>query len=151
MKFELDRTIDAPPEKVFRLATDPDRFGEWMQGLVRLERATAGPLRIGSRWRETRKVMGNEATEEFEVTALDPPRRLELFVDGAKGSNRKGEHRYAQRFEPAAGGGTRVVLSGEITKLGCVGTVFGFLFAAVFRKIIGKDLDAMKAWIEKQP
>ena len=150
MRFEIDRTIAAPPEKVFRLATDPERFGEWMQGLVRLERATAGPLKSGSRWRETRKVMGSEATEEFEVTALEPPRRFDLYVDGTKGSNRKGEYRFRHRFEPAAGG-TRVVMSAEITKLGWMGTVFGFLFVAIFRKIIGKDFDAMKAWIEKHP
>ena len=71
MRFDCPTTIAAPPEKVFRLATDPDRFHEWMPGFVGVERMPPGPLRVGSRWRETRRMMGHEATEEFEVTTKD--------------------------------------------------------------------------------
>ena len=150
MRFEIVDTIAAPPEKVFRLITDVDRFGEWMPNFVRVENLTPGPLKIGSRFRETRKVFGRDSTEEFEVTQLDPPRLLALFVDGTKGTSKKGEFRFRHEFAPAPSG-TRIRLAGEITKMGCFGSVFGFLFAGMFKKLIGKDVTALKSWIERQP
>ena len=150
MRFELAETVAAPPDKVFRLTTDVDRFGEWMPGFVRVEKLTPGPLKTGSRFRETRKLFGRESTEEFEATLVDAPRALELFIDGTKGTSGKGEFRFRYAFEHS-GEGTLVALAGEVTKMGCIGSVFGFLFAGMFKKMIGKDMTAMKAWIEKQP
>lgn len=151
MRFECGTDIAASPEKVFRLSTDIDRFGEWMPGFVRVERLSEGPMKAGSKWRETRKMFGHEATEEFEVTAFEAPRSLGLFVDGSKGSTKRGEFRFRNLFQLSTSGGTRVVMSGEVSKMGCVGSVFGFFFSGMFRKIVAKDLAAMKAWIEKQP
>jgi uncharacterized protein YndB with AHSA1/START domain len=151
LNFELATTIAAPPEKVFRLATDPDRFHEWMPGFVRVERNPPGPIKVGSRWRETRKMMGHEAAEEFEVTTLQAPRRIDLFVDGARGSMKKGEFRFHHTFEPDGSGGTRFAMSGEVEKMGCMGAVFGFMFVGMFRKMVARDLAALKTWIEKQP
>jgi carbon monoxide dehydrogenase subunit G len=151
MRFACSADVASAPDKVFRLATDIDRFGEWMPGFVRVERLTEGPTRAGSKWRETRKMFGHEATEEFEVTAIDAPRSLDLFVDGTKGSTKKGEFRFRHLFQPSPAGGTRIVLSGEVSKMGCAGSVFGFLFGGMFRKMVAKDLAALKVWIEKQP
>ncbi|MCI0342051.1 MAG: SRPBCC family protein [Planctomycetales bacterium] len=147
MKLELAETFAVPPDAVFRAATDLDRMGEWMQGLVRIERLTQGPIAVGSRWREVRKMFGKEAAEEFEVTHLEPGRRLDLFVDGKKGASGRGEFRFRHDFLPD-GSGTRLVLSGEITGMGCMGAVFGPLMAGMFRKAIRKDLAALKKRVE---
>ena len=151
MHFQIDTEVAAPPGKTFLLTTDADRFGEWMPGLVRVERLTQGPVGVGSRWRETRKYMGSEATMEFEVTGFESPRSLDIFVDGKKGDSGKGEFRFRYRFEPSGSGGTRIHVTGDVTKMGCMGAVFGFLFGWLFRKLHKKDLAAMKQWIEKQP
>jgi hypothetical protein len=58
-----------------------------MPSLVRIEPLTEGPMRPGSEWRETRRIFKREATEQFEVTTMEPPRHLGLRVDGTKGAS----------------------------------------------------------------
>ena len=152
LEFENDVTVEASPERVFALATDIDRFGEWMPKFVRVEKITEGELRVGTEFREVRRMFGKESTEHFEVTGLEPPTRFDLYVDGTKGTSKKGEFRFTHRFEPARDGqATKLTLEGRITDTGCMGVVFGFLFRNMFRKMIQKDLDALKRWVESQP
>jgi carbon monoxide dehydrogenase subunit G len=147
--FELVESIAAPPERVFAVLADLDAAGKWMPNFVRIERLTEGKYGPGARWRETRKMYRREATEEFEVTAMEPPRSLELYVDGAKGSSKRGYYRFRYRLEPAAAGaGTRVILAGEMGGLNWLMELFGRLMAGTFKKAIAKDLAAMKAYIE---
>lgn len=148
--LELALTIQAPPAAVFAAATDLDHFGDWMQGFVRVERLSDGPLREGSRFREVRKMFGKEAAEHFEVTRFEPPKRLELFVDGSKGASKRGEYRFVHTFEPLEEGrATRVTLTGTIDGMGPLGAVFGFLFKGMFRRALQRDLEALKAWVER--
>ena len=152
MEFEVDVTVNAPQERVFAMLTDLDRFGEWMPNFIRVEKLTEGELAVGSEFREVRKMFGKESSEHFEVTGLEPPRRFDVYVDGTKGTSKKGEFRFTHTFERVNDGtATKVTLSGKISDTGCMGAVFGFLFKNTFRKMIQKDLDALKAWIESQP
>lgn len=147
--MECEVTVHAPPALVFARATDLGSFGQWMQGFVRIEPLTPGPAGVGASWREVRKMYGREAGEVFEVTAWDPPRSFTLFVDGTKGSMRRGEMRFSHSFEPLGDGtATRLRLAGEVTGLGCAGVLFGWAMKGMFRKAIQKDLEALKRWIE---
>lgn len=73
--FECTAAVAAPQGRVFELFTDLPRAAERIQAIKRLELLTPGPLRVGSRFRETRVVLGKEATEEFEVTEFEPSTR----------------------------------------------------------------------------
>lgn len=143
--------IAAPPERVFAALAEPDQVAKWMPGFVRFERLTPGPLAVGSRLRETRKMMGHEATEEFEVIVYEPPRVFGLYVDGRKGSSKQGEFRFRYTLAPG-GPGTILTVDGEFGGLtGCMGGcmfLLGPLMAGFFRKAIAKDHTALKAYCE---
>ncbi len=145
----MNEEIAAPPERVFKVMTDIDHVGAWMPNLVRIERLTEGSYGAGTQWREVRKMFGKEAGEVFEVTRSEPPRVLELYVDGTKGSSKKGFYKFRYDLEPA-GGGTAMRVSGEIGGMGWLGELIGKLLVGTFKKALAKDLQAMKAYIERE-
>jgi uncharacterized protein YndB with AHSA1/START domain len=147
IQFEVTETIQASPEQVFDALTNLDDAPHWMQGLTGIEPLGAGAGAVGGGWRETRRMMGREATEEFEVTAHDRPRRLGLRVDGSKGSSGQGEFVFMYTLEPRAGR-TEVRLAGQILGLTGVAAVMGRLFVGAYRKSCAKDLVALKGHLE---
>jgi uncharacterized protein YndB with AHSA1/START domain len=143
--FEVARHLSVAPERVFEALTDLGGAAAWMPGLVRIEPADA-PMRVGSRWRETRRMFGHEATEEFEVTKVDAPRHLALRVDGTKGSSKRGEFLFDYSLSPAAGG-TDVVLNAQIRGLTGITAFVGRLFIAPYKKACARDLDALSQYL----
>ncbi len=132
----------APPERVFRIATDLRQLPEIIEGLDRVEVLTDGPMGEGTRWRETRTLHGRQATEEMRVTAFDPPRSFVVEADS------HGVHyRTAFSFEPE-GAGTRVAM--EFT--GRPRTLFARAFSLVMgrfmerslRKVLERDLEDVR-------
>ena len=146
--FRSEMTIEAPPAEVTAAMTDLEGWPRWMQGLVRVEKLTEGPYGVGTRWRETRKMLGHEASEVFEVTGYDPPRRIGLFVDGTQGTTGKGAYRFVYTLEPAAGNATRLVLDAEVDMPGVVARVMGFALKGMLRKGCERDTRALKAYLE---
>jgi uncharacterized protein YndB with AHSA1/START domain len=71
--FSLHERIERPPEEVFDLLADMARAPEWLPEIVRVEPVSDSPLAPGSRVRETRRVMGREATAELEIVAAERP------------------------------------------------------------------------------
>ena len=145
---ETEVTIHAPPERVWAGLIDIDRMGEWMKGLVRIERLTEGPFGKGTQFRQTRKMYGREASEVFEVYEFDPPRVLGLYIDGKKGSSGCGEYRFLHTLTPTAAG-TRLVLSGEFGgQKGCM-AFLSKLMIGMMKKAFRKELLALGAWVER--
>ena len=108
LSFESELRVAAPPSSVFSALADLDQWPRWMPGLVAVERLTPGSgLPAGTKFRETRKMFGREASEVFEVVSSAPPHALTLHVDGTQGSSRSGQYRFEYRLEPDAGA-TRV-------------------------------------------
>jgi carbon monoxide dehydrogenase subunit G len=98
----VTRPVAAPPERVFAVLVDLDGAPGRIRGIKRIEKLVDGPTRVGTRWKETRVMFGREATEEMRVTALEPPRRMELDAESCG-------CRYTSAFELAPeGGGTRL-------------------------------------------
>jgi uncharacterized protein YndB with AHSA1/START domain len=58
MQLEIREVIRAPLERVYALSTDIDRAREWLPSEVLTEKLTDGPLRVGTRYRETRPIRG---------------------------------------------------------------------------------------------
>jgi hypothetical protein len=97
--FSLTKRVEAPPETVFDVATDLEHAAEHVRGIEKIELLTPGPVGVGTRWRETRKMMGHESTETLEVTEFDRPRSYTV------GCNSCGCYFETQfSFVPRAGG-----------------------------------------------
>jgi carbon monoxide dehydrogenase subunit G len=150
MAIELSDSlqIQAPPDRVYQAFTDHNDWKNWMKGFVRVEPLTPGPFGKGTRFREVRKMMGHEAAEVFEVTACDPGRSVSLYIDGTKGSSKKGEYRFDYTFEPRDGG-TLLAFRGKIQVPGKLWEFLGKLMCGMMRKMFMKDMLALKAHVEK--
>jgi uncharacterized protein YndB with AHSA1/START domain len=66
--------IDRRPEDVFAYLSDVSRFHEWNESLVRARVEGDGPVTVGSRVTQTRRIGRSERTMTMEVTEHNPPR-----------------------------------------------------------------------------
>ena len=138
--------IEAPPAVVFEALTNVDAAGQWLPNFVRVEKLTAGPVGVGSEYRETRKMYGKEATEHFRVTRFERPSRMDLLIDGAKGSSGRGQYVFVFELVPERTG-TNLELSGDIRMPGIWRFLSRFMIRT-FKKSCHKDLEALKAHLE---
>lgn len=77
-------TIAAPPGRVWQVITDLDRAPETIPSISAVVRLTDGPYDVGTRWRETRTMMGRAETHELHVTESLPQQRtvVTALTDG---------------------------------------------------------------------
>ena len=67
--------IGRGPEEVFAYLYQLERHGEWQSQIVSTKVETDGPVRVGTRVHEIRKIGGRERDTSYEVTEHDPPRK----------------------------------------------------------------------------
>ena len=151
LSFQSELTVGAPRQRVFDAMVDVEGFQHWMQGLVRVDKLTEGPIAEGSSWREVRKLYGKEAGEVFEVAAYEPPTLLNLYVDGSKGMTGKGWFEFQHTLSKVDDGATRMIIDAEIEILGLLFKLLGRMMMGSFRKAIEKDHRAFKAYLEGTP
>lgn len=138
--ISLSKRIDAPIETVFETATDLQRAAEHMRGIERIELETTLPVCVGTRWRETRKMLGREDTQTLEITAFNPPNGYTIGCENC-GSYFESEF----RFEPAAGSMTDVTLDVRcearslLAKL--MSPISNLMFGKVMRTCMEDDLE----------
>ncbi|WP_374928428.1 SRPBCC family protein [Kytococcus sedentarius] len=86
MRIRESVTVHAPAHEVFERVRDLDRATQTIGDITHIE-LLEGPARmeVGTRWRETRTMMGHEAVEEMWVTELveDSHYVVEAESDGA--------------------------------------------------------------------
>ncbi|GGK78203.1 SRPBCC family protein [Ornithinimicrobium pekingense] len=74
----LSRRVAAPPEAVWEVLTDLGQAARRLSQVTDLHVMTDGPYAVGTRWRETRRMMGSSDTQEMVVVENDPLRRTVL-------------------------------------------------------------------------
>jgi uncharacterized protein YndB with AHSA1/START domain len=80
---EHDVVIPSPPEAVFEYLTDPANPPRWDASIDTVEQLAPGPVRVGTRWRGTSRVLGRRFTWTTETTQVERPTRLaSRSVDG---------------------------------------------------------------------
>ena len=136
--------INRRPEDVFAYLDDVKRHGEWQQQIVDVLRQDDGPLKVGSRVTETRRVPGGDRKMTYEVTEHDAPRQSSFRVlDGpirAVGT---------VAVEPVGDGSrSRVKITIDFTGHGLGGKVLLPMAKAQARKQIPKDQARMKELLE---
>lgn len=141
MVMKLSRHVQADPRRTFAAFTDFAGAPQHVSGIKRIELLTEGPVRVGTRFRETRVMFNREATEEMEVTEFRPSESYSLGCDscGARWSSRF-------VFTPE-GGGTRVDLEMQCrptTFVAWLMTPMSWLMAGTMRKCVEQDMIDMQ-------
>jgi carbon monoxide dehydrogenase subunit G len=141
----ISRRMDAAPEAVFAVMSDLANAAETISGIKKMEMLTDGPVGVGTRFRETRVMMGKEATEEMEVTAFEAGRSYTLECDSC------GCHyRTEVRVKPD-GTGTLAEMELDtraVSLLAKLMTPMEVLMRGTMRKHLEKDLDDVKRVVE---
>ena len=151
LSVSLSETIAASPETVWATLTDIPGWARWVPNLVRMESLSDAPFGLRTRWCEVRRMFDREASEEYEVIAVEQPTFLSLHVDGRKGATGRGEYRFSYRLQPVAIG-TRLQLDTDILGMGWLfRRIAGRLFQHRIRNALAADLAALKRHVESRP
>ena len=73
-----DTYIDAPPERVFEILSDPDNYGHWVVGSKRIRDAEPNFPAVGTKFHHVVGFGPFEVRDHTRVLESDPPRRLKL-------------------------------------------------------------------------
>jgi hypothetical protein len=147
-QFSMTKRIAAPVETVFTVATDLAHAAENIRGIEKTELLTGGPVGIGTRWRETRKMLGSESTETLEVVGFE---RWKSYTVGCESCGAYFETTF--RFD-RDGDGTLVTLDARtearslMAKL--MSPVGNLMFGKMMRKCMGDDLDDIRRLAESR-
>lgn len=137
--------IGAPIERVFEQFTDIEQGSHHVSGIKAIEMLTPGRFGLGTRWRETRDVLGVLDSAEMEVTAFEWNRTY--TITHHKGGVRIDTMFY---FEPVDGG-TKVSIEFDLGTAGLppgLLTPLGWAIAGKVRDVLGHDLADLKQSIE---
>ena len=77
-EIEISREVAAPAAVTWEVATDIDGLPEVVEAIESVERISGPEFGVGTRWRETRRMLGRAASEEMEIIAVDPGRSYEV-------------------------------------------------------------------------
>jgi uncharacterized membrane protein len=108
-QFSIDVDIEAPPEKVWAVLLDIERWPEWDPPITSLERLDTGPFTVGSRARIRQPKL---RPAEWRVTELDHDQRNFTWITRSPGVQVTGGHRVQEN-----GDGSRVTLSIQMSGL----------------------------------
>ena len=136
--------INRKPEDVFAYVDDLGKRAEWQEGIVSVHLDTDGPMRVGTRATDTRRMPGGTREITYEITEHDPPRTSSFRTV-------TGPVRPAGiiNVESLAGGArSKLTLGLEIKGQG-VGVFFALLARASARKEIPKSHQRLKEILER--
>lgn len=143
----ISRTIhvEATPEQVFDLVTNPARFREWQVPASEVKDITGTPGTVGFGWTSASTFAGRKMEGHMSATAVDRPRSFEAKGTGSMAATVRG------RFESAAGG-TDVTIENEYElPLGLIGDAANKLFVEKsFAESWDKSLAKLKALVEAE-
>ncbi|MFF8600594.1 SRPBCC family protein [Streptomyces sp. NPDC015232] len=150
----VERRVAASPGRVWEAITDLPELPRLLTGVEKVEVLTPGGFAVGTRWRETRRMLGRTATEELTVTVCEPPERYVTVADS------HGMHYVSEltlRPEGPAVAATATVLRMTFTARPAHDRTPGPLTRLLARfggravgRALGKDLDEMARAVESR-
>ena len=143
MQFSKTVEVEAPPEVVFDVLVEVERWLEWTPTVTRVERLhdVGAPLAIGS---QLRIVQPKVPPGEWTVTALEPGRGFRL-LSRSPGATVEASH----WVEPlGAGDRSRVTLS--VTFAGFLGRIVGRLMRGLNERYLAEEAGGLKRRSEER-
>jgi uncharacterized protein YndB with AHSA1/START domain len=77
LQFTNTIEIERPQAEVFAYISDLEHTPEWNWAISETRKTSPGPIGVGTTYKQTRTVP-NVATEDLEITALEPDELLEV-------------------------------------------------------------------------
>ena len=139
--FNLHELISHSPKEVFDFITSSDNAPKVVQSVKSMVKLTEGPVRVGTRYRETRLMNGREQHAELEVVAYEPNQKYAM-----KNVTEGIETVYQYTFHPEANG-TRVDLVCEV-RAGGLKKFMLPMVASILKKEDGDHLQRLKKALE---
>jgi uncharacterized protein YndB with AHSA1/START domain len=137
--------VEATPEQVFDLFTNPERLREWQVPAAEVKDITGTPGTVGLGWTTATTFAGRKMENHMSVTAVERPRSFEVKGTGSATATLRG------RFEPAAGGTDVTIESEYQMPLGFIGEAANKLFVEKsFAESWDKSLAKFKALVEAE-
>lgn len=137
MRFQESIQIQAPPQQVWEIYSDVERWPEWTASVTSVERLDPGPLAIGSRARVRQPRL---PTATWTVTELVADSHF-LWEAKGPGLTTVGGH-----FVEADGNGTRAVA--RLDQHGPGGALIGWLTAGLTRRYLEMEVHGLRARAE---
>ena len=143
--IRVSQDIGAPIHQVFAQFSDIEHGSEHVSGIRKVEMMTVGPVHLGSRWNETREVLGRVDDAEMEITAFEQDKAYTI-------THHKAGFRIDTTFtfEPIPSG-TRVSIELGLNRHGLVAPLLAPLewaMAGRVREVLNHDLADLKGSIE---
>ena len=144
---KLERTIeiDASPEAVYDILTDPKCLGEWVTIQEELVAAPDPPLEKGDCVVQRMKVVGKRFEVSWDVEVADRPTKVRWSGNGPMGSVARATY----ELEPNGNGGTRFSYTNEYdVPGGPVGKVAGRALVSASGGEADATLKRLKEFVE---
>ena len=141
--FELSEWIACSPKRVFKFITDSNNAPRIVPSVKSSVKLTDGPIKVGTRYRETRLMHGKEQSAELEVSEYAEPNvyAMRNVTDGI-------ETVYRYTLQPEKDG-TRINLVCEVKSVGIKKLMLP-LVAIILKKEDGAHLQRLKQVLEEQ-
>ena len=139
--FQNTVTIQRPAEEVFAFLADFENIPRWNYAIEETKKASAGPVGVGTRYRQTRSVPGR-SVEAFEVTVFEPGRRL--AIDGQIGPF---QATISYELEAVAGA-TRLVNNVELDPSHAMGRLAAPLATPRIKAAVAQNLSKLRLVLE---
>lgn len=135
---EVTVDIDAPPDHVWEVMTDIERWPEWTPSVTRAEMLTEGPLVQGAR---ARLLQPKAPSAVWTVTSVEPGAAF-TWETSSPALTSIASHRIER-----TGDGSRVTLS--VTHSGLFAVLLGWWLGPLTRRYIAMEAQGLKARSEK--
>jgi carbon monoxide dehydrogenase subunit G len=146
---KLERTIeiDATPEEVYDVLTDPNCLGEWVTIQDKLVEAPEPPLKKGDCIVQQMKVVGKKFKVSWDVEVAERPEKVRWSGKGPMGSVARATYELASN----GNGGTSFSYTNEYDMPGGpIGKMAGRAMTSASGKEADATLKRLKEFVEKK-
>src|SRR5689334_2124639 len=140
--FNMSEWVARPPKEVFDFITTPENAPKIVSSVTSMVKLTDGPVRVGTRYRETRLMNGKEQQAELEIVEFESARKyaMQNVTEGI-------EVVYRYNLQPERDG-TRIDLLCELKATGIKKLMLP-LVASILKKEDGDHLQRVKKVLEE--
>ena len=143
--FTRNIRIERAREEVWDYFTDFRNANAWIRGFESVEFLTPGPLVRGSKFKETRTLLGRTESQVIEVNDIDPPQRYAVRSQ-ASGV----DVTFTYRFSEAGRNATIVDMTVDVSPITVLARAFVPLATAAIKKVDGDQLELLKLAVERE-